>query len=534
MTLPPLLKRCLPPALIWAACWGLMLRVDAHVELANLVLLLVLAATLSTLWLPLMASMVLSLLAVLAFNWRFVSPERSMELQGWSHVWLLATMLALSWLVAVLLSRLRREADAARRHAEQADQLRALGQALRDSRSPVEAAQLLQTQLDALLPTPAPLLLGAGPLPADNRLGEGILLIGEPDGDQLAGLWACWRQGVPFGPGTGRYRELSAWYLPLRGRAASHGAALLILPDATQPDPELCAHAQSLCDQMGLALERQSAEHAARRAHDEAEGQATRNALLAAISHDYRTPLATIMGAASSLLDQGERQTPAQRHKLLATVLDETRQLSRMTDNTLQLARLERAGLQLRTDWEAAEEVVGAALRRVRQRHPQAAQRVRLRVASTLPLLQCDAVLLAQLLDNLLDNALRYAPEGPIELLVRHEPGGLLLAVRDRGPGVPPAARARIFEPFQRGEELDRERPDATGSRRGAGVGLAACRAIAIAHGGTLGLRARSHGGASFECRLPVQAQPDAAPAPAPEAPTPRPDFPEPFAEDAP
>ena len=259
---------------------------------------------------------------------------------------------------------------------------------------------------------------------------------------------------------------------------------------------------------MGLALERQAAEQAARLAHDEAEGQATRNALLAAISHDYRTPLATIMGAASSLLEQGERQTPAQRQKLLATVLDETRQLSRMTDNTLQLARLERAGLQLRMDWEAPEEVVGAALRRVRQRQAQAAQRVRLRVASALPLLQCDAVLLAQLLDNLLDNALRYAPEGPIELLVRHEAGELLMAVRDRGPGVPPAARARIFEPFQRVEELDRERPDATGSRRGAGVGLAACRAIAAAHGGSLRLRARSHGGSSFECRLPVQAPP--------------------------
>ena len=221
MTLPPLLKRCLPPALIWAASWGLMLRVDAHVELANLVLLLVLAATLSTLWLPLLASMGLSLLAVLAFNWRFVSPERSMELQGWSHLWLLATMLALSWLVAVLLSRLRREADAARRHAEQADQLRALGQALRDSQSPVEAAALLQAQLDALLPTPAPLLLGTGPLPKENRLGEGQLLIGEPDEDQLSGLWACWRQGTPFGPGTGRHQELRAWYLPLRGRKAS-------------------------------------------------------------------------------------------------------------------------------------------------------------------------------------------------------------------------------------------------------------------------------------------------------------------------
>jgi len=134
---------------------------------------------------------------------------------------------------------------------------------------------------------------------------------------------------------------------------------------------------------------------------------------------------------------------------------------------------------------------------------------VRLRLDPVLPLLLCDALLLAQLLDNLLDNALRYAPDSAVELRVRLDAQGqLLLAVRDRGPGVPPAARARIFEPFQRGELLDRERPDAMSQRRGAGLGLAACRAIARVHGGELRLRARSHGGTSFECVLPLAAQP--------------------------
>jgi len=164
----------------------------------------------------------------------------------------------------------------------------------------------------------------------------------------------------------------------------------------------------------------------------------------------------------------------------------------------LQLARLDTPGLALRTDWESAEELVGAVLRRLRPRDPQ--QRLRARVEPGLPLMRCDAVLIVQMLDNLVDNALQHGGEGtPVEIVVRRVGNEVLIAVRDRGPGVPPAWRARIFEVYQRGE----------GSRgRGAGVGLAVCRAIARAHGAELAYRPRGHGGASFECRWPVQDQP--------------------------
>ena len=122
-----------------------------------------------------------------------------------------------------------------------------------------------------------------------------------------------------------------------------------------QPTQEQRAHTQALCDQMGLVLQRAHSEAGARRARDEAQLQQVRNALLAAISHDYRTPLAAIRGAASSLREQGERLSAPQRQRLLDSIVDETAQLARLTDNTLQLARLDAPGVQLTMDWESPE-----------------------------------------------------------------------------------------------------------------------------------------------------------------------------------
>jgi len=186
--------------------------------------------------------------------------------------------------------------------------------------------------------------------------------------------------------------------------------------------------------------------------------------------------------------------------------------LSRLTDNTLQLARLDASGVRLRCDWESAEEIVGAVLRRARAHDP--ARRVRARLEPALPLLWCDAMLVSQLLDNLVDNALKYTAT-PVEVYVHRREAQIMLAVRDRGPGVAPAWRERIFEVFHRGapavQSVEAGAP-VPGPREGAGVGLAVCRAIARAHGGELRLRARGHGGCSFECALPLR-EPPALPA---------------------
>ncbi len=503
-----------PGAAAWALAWAALLGLDGRVDLPSLAMLPVVASAVAALWLPAWVSLACSAAAVLAFNWFFVPPRGSLAVDLHQHALLLAAMLAVSWIVAMLMAHQRRLGQQARRHALQAEQLRSLGEALRDTEDPLAQAGALRAALSTEVGAPAVLMLLKGALPHDNDM-QAVTLVGEPTDDQLAGLWMCLRQRTPFGPGTGRHEGLPEWYLPLRGRQAGLGAALIRPAEGARVDPVLREHAQALCDQMGVALQRQQAEQGARQARDEAQAQGVRNAMLAAISHDYRTPLATIMGAASSLQEQGDRLSAGQRSRLAGAILDEGARLARLTDNTLQLARLDGPGVSLQLDWESVEELVGAVLRHARQRDP--GRRLRARLEPGLPLLRCDALLMTQLLDNLVDNALKYSPpDAPVELLARHQGVHVVLSVRDRGPGVPPAWRERIFEVFQRApaEVLGDD-----ASQPGAGVGLAVCRAIARAHGGELRMRPRGHGGASFECWLPAtEAPPLPAEAPGREA----------------
>jgi two-component system sensor histidine kinase KdpD len=526
--LPKIWLELLPAALIWAAAWWLLFWLDGRVHLANQALLLVLAAALASLWLPLAAAVAVSLVSVLLFNWSFISPRGSLTVAGNQHLLLLAAMLALSCITALAIASQRRQAALARRQAGQAEQLRAFNDRLREARDWAGLAPLLQAELQAQLGTPVRLMLlhQDQVLPQQNLPAavqwQNANANADLSADQGAGLWQCLRQAQAFGPGTTRFEGQPDWYLPIRGRGAALGAALLQPSRSQALDAGLLTHLQLLCTQMGLALERLATEHLAQLARDEAAAQANRNALLAAISHDFRTPLACIMGAASSLQDQDARLSPAQRARLAATILDETKALADMTANSLQLARLDAPGVSLSLDWESAEEIVGAVLRRARQRRAALTSNVgaehaielTARLEPGLPLLRCDALLLTQLLGNLVDNAQKYASASAIEISARRALDGgknfIVLAVGDRGPGVPLAWRERIFEAFQRGAEQQHAAgPDAK-ARRGAGVGLAACRAIAHAHGGQMRYRPRRHGGASFECWLPSVTAPQA------------------------
>ncbi|MFG6486124.1 sensor histidine kinase [Roseateles sp. BYS78W] len=405
------------------------------------------------------------------------------------------SLMALAW-VGWKLRRAWEGLRAAQRAAQLERALREFGDLMRDAERPeVHAHELLQA-LHQLGGLPAAALLRPS-------CGAQDVVLGEPDANALAGLELCADSGRALGPGTAHHAGEPDLYLPLRGRDAALGAVTLRGLGAAVLAPDHLAHAQALCDQMGLALQRRCVQDAARQSAELAEMQSTRNAMLAAISHDYRTPLATIMGSASALHAQGERLSHEQRQELAARIVDETTRLVRLTDNTLQLARLGAPGVSLRCDWESAEEIVGAALRRVRRRPD--GDRVKARIEPELPLLWCDAALMSQLLDNLVDNALKYSPATAlVELVVRRVGEQAMFAVRDRGAGIEPAWRDRVFDAFQRGDlAAFKQRPP------GAGVGLAVCRAIAEAHEGSLSLRPRGHGGCSFEARLPLREAPE-------------------------
>ena len=501
-------------ALAWIVAWLVMLWLDLGLDLANLALLPVLAAALAALWWPPVLSMGACAVAVLAFNWAFVPPRGSFAVDLRQHALLLLTMLSVSWMVTLLVARLRRLASSERLHAHRASQLQALGASLRDADDLHAAAAALQTALGRLLDdaaaVPITVLLLRGPL-SERDDPDACLQSGAADADQTAGLWLCLRQQRTLGPGSGWHEEQPAWYLPVRGSGVPLGAALVPLATPPRDAEAVRQHAQAMCDQVGRALQRAAAVRAAAAARQDAQDQRLRNTLLAAISHDHRTPLATILGAASALHDQADRLSLEQRRRLAASIVDEATQLRRLTDNTLQLARLDTPGLKLQMDWESVEELVGGVLRRMRQRDPD--RRVKGRLEPGLPLLRCDAVLLVQLLENLVDNALKHGGDSAlVEILARRQGDRLLLAVRDRGAGVPPAWRERVFSVFQRGEHAVGVALAADAPRPGAGVGLALCRSIARAHGGELRLRARGHGGCSFECTLPLGQPPSQPP----------------------
>lgn len=511
------LTRAALALLAWAVAWAAMVGLQGQLELANLAMLLVLASALSALWLPGWASMVASAVAVLAFNWFLVPPRFTFTVELHQNALLLVALWLVNWIIAGLVIRQRHLAEAARTVAAREARLRQWGDTLRDASDPAAHAAALRGALQEATgcEVVVQVLRALGAQPD----GTAALQVGEPHPEQRAGLALCAQEGHALGAGSGRYDELPDAYLPLRGRGVTLGAALVAGLARHPHGQELRPHLQALCDQMGSALHRSLIVAQEQQAREQAQLQATSNAFLAAISHDYRTPLATIMGAASALQEQGDRLDLAQRQRLAAAIVEESERLARLTDNTLQLARLDAPAAALRCDWESAEEIVGAVLRRARRR-PEGA-RVRAWVEPGLPLLWCDAILVSQLLDNLLDNALKYSPSGaPVELHATREGEHLVLAVSDLGPGIAPAWREKVFEVFQRGEPAPTGAGDQVG--RGAGVGLAVSLAIARAHRGELLWRPRPGGGSRFECRLPLRGE-DSPPLPVPDAQEPQP-----------
>jgi len=231
----------------------------------------------------------------------------------------------------------------------------------------------------------------------------------------------------------------------------------------------------------------------------QAETERTRSALLSSVSHDLRTPLAVITGAASSLRDGASTLSEPTRQELADTIAEEALRLNRLIGNLLDMTRLEAGALAPRKEWESLEEVVGAALERLEpalQKRP-----VVLKLARDLPLVPLDAVLFEQAVRNLVENANKYSAAGqPIEILAAIQGDELRFEVADRGPGIRPGEEQRLFEKFYRGANAS--------GQPGVGLGLSICEAIARAHGGTVTAANRPGGGAVFAIWLPLEGTP--------------------------
>ncbi|MGB9429711.1 MAG: ATP-binding protein, partial [Gammaproteobacteria bacterium] len=256
---------------------------------------------------------------------------------------------------------------------------------------------------------------------------------------------------------------------------------------------------ETFCGQVAVALERVRLARQAHAARLKVETERLRNSLLSAISHDLRTPLAAIVGASSSLLEEDAKLAPIARRELSHDILESAQRMSELVNNVLDMARLQAGAVKINRQWYPLEEVMGSVLTRLKERlkpYP-----VTIDLPADLPWLSMDGGLIGQVLANLLENAVKYTPVGtPIQIGGTLSDSVVIVEVADRGPGLLPGSEEQVFEKFYRAQM--------EGSQGGVGLGLTICRAIVEVHGGRIWAENRSEGGVSFKFTLPVFSNP--------------------------
>jgi two-component system, OmpR family, sensor histidine kinase KdpD len=467
-------------AIATGACFVL----EGYMSIAGLAMVYLVGAVICALVLDRFSALVASLLCVSALNYFFIPPRYTFQVDGAEYWWILAVLLALSLALGTLVANLREGRARAELGEQRRTQLHQLAEALAECDGADAMANRAARWLhDSLRRSCAVFILQ----------GRELRQCGVPEGAPFhegSVRWAI-ENGRMLGRGCDDWSDLPLWCSPFAKRDAK-GAIQLLLNPTDRPEPGLLDHWNALARQVGLSIEREHAFAHARGAEEAARAEAARNTLLASLSHDLRTPLAGILGTATTLRTQAEHLPPAQRERLLENIENETRDLSSMADNVLQLARLSQPQAQLRLEWESVEEVLGATAQRLRKRWPQA--RLQLRVTPSLPPVKAEAALLAQAITNLVDNAVRHSPgEAHIEITAGRSREGVFVAVRDCGEGMSPEDAEALFERFRQG----------AGNAGTAGLGLAICKLVVEAHGGHIAVR-RCEPGTEFRIDLPA------------------------------
>ncbi len=460
-------------------------------------------------------SVVASVASTLAYNFFFVPPLFTFNVADGQYLITFAVLMGVGLVIGQLMASVRLQARVAGHRERRTALLYAMTRELTATRGEENTArvavrhigEVFDSQVVVLLPDATGRLQYPRPSPQRESFRGADLSV------------AQWVQdhGQPAGIGTDTLPGAAARYLPLSASDAAGKplGVLAVLPANPRRVllPEAAHLLETFCAQLALALERAQLAERAQAAAVQAETEALRNSLLAAISHDMRTPLAVISGAASTLIENGERLNPRERSDLAQGIASEAAQMTQLVGNVLDMMRLESGSTQIRADWLALEEPVASALRRLQG--PLARHHVAVRIDADLPLLKADAVLIEQLVYNLLDNAARHTPAGThVEVRALARQDWIHLIVSDNGPGFPPGIDPdALFEKFQRaqppGTPADQRSP---GSAGGVGLGLAICRAIVRAHGGEIRAERNPAGGALFEATLPLASGPAPVP----------------------
>ena len=439
-------------------------------------------------------SVVAAFLSIAAFDFFFVPPRFTFAVTDFRYVLTFVVMLAVALVISGLTLRIREQAETARVRERRTGALYAMSRELAATRGLADLARVasrhLQDTFEArvqfLFPDAGGRLQAPVGVPPAYPVDEKELSVAH---------WVFVRSHVA-GVGTDTLPAAQAFYQPLIASESTIGVVGLRPADPQRfDDPTLQRLIETFAGQAALALERAMLAERAQREQLEIEAERLRTALLSSLSHDLRTPLGAITGAASSLLEEHSALSQPARQDLLKTILEEARRMNRLIGNLLDMIRVESGALEVQKEWQPLEETVGVALIRLDDRlreHP-----VTVRLPPDLPLVPVDGVLIEQVFVNLLENAVKYTPLGtPIDISAEATPGIVRVEVADRGPGLSPEEETRIFDKFYRAP--------GTPSQGGIGLGLTICRGIITAHGGRIWAENRTGGGAVFRFTLPL------------------------------
>jgi two-component system sensor histidine kinase KdpD len=493
-------------ALIMALCLGLAKAVSlARLAEPNVVMIFLLGVVYVAVRYGRGPGVVASVAAVLLYDFFLVPPFHTLAVADAQYLVTFGVMLVVALVISTLTSRVRQHAEDARRRERRTEVLYRLTRQLAATSGRYQLVVTAQRELSGLFGGEVGLFL-----PGQNgmlQLAPGIGLedgVADSEADIAVARWVFDHNQLA-GAGTDTLPSTKALYLPLVGPGGPVGVLGIRLPQGTERllTPDQRQLLEACAGQIALALQRSALAEQTQRVLVEVEAERVRSSLLSSVSHDLRTPLAVIAGSASSLLESGDAQTAETRRELLQTICDETSRMAILIENVLRMTQLQSGAIAPNKQWQPLEEVVGSALGRLGK--ALADRPVATRIPPNLPLLNFDGVLIEQVLINLIDNAARYTPPGTaVDILASVEGEHAVVEVADRGPGLVPGEERHIFDKFVRG-------PAGTiQGRRGAGLGLAICRAIVEIHGGRIRAENRPGGGARFVFTMPLDLHPPA------------------------
>jgi two-component system sensor histidine kinase KdpD len=477
-----------------AACSAVAAPLAGRFALANLIMVYLFGVLVVALRAGRGPAALASVLSVAAFDFFFVPPRLTFAVADTQYLLTFGVMLAVALVISGLTARVREQAEAARARERRTAALYAVSRACAGAAETYEVVRVAGRHLAEVFESQVAVFLPHRDGRLTTAFAENAPFARDPKEHSVA-QWA-FDHAEKAGLGTETLPGSEAIYVPL---VVSRGpvGAIGLRPGAGQGplDSERLHLLGAFANQIALAVERTNLAAEAQAAELQVETERMRSALLASVSHDLRTPLAAIAGASSTLLRGGETLPGEARRELLESVNEEAGRLNRFIANLLDMTRLEAGAITVRKEWQPVEEVVGTAIGQLEER--LAGREVCTRIQDSLPLVPLDTTLIGQALANLLENAAKYTPVGsPINIAARLEGESVVIEVADRGPGLAAGEEGRIFEKFYR-------LPSETG-RPGAGLGLAICKAIAIAHGGSITAANRPGGGSVFSLRLPL------------------------------